>query len=128
MDERSRRYAAINLPHARTIVFRIARSLTAQGAFGADGQGGPAELNAALDALEEALEPFEDDPPEAEAVETADRLAELARGLIAAIESTPYRGDRLGQSVRNLFECLGLGEEGARLSLRCGESPDSMLR
>jgi hypothetical protein len=30
--------------------------------------------------------------------------------------------------VRNLFECLGLPEEGAEQSLLCGERPDSPLR
>jgi hypothetical protein len=30
--------------------------------------------------------------------------------------------------VRNLFECLGLAEEGTLLSMQCGESPDSPMR
>jgi hypothetical protein len=30
--------------------------------------------------------------------------------------------------VRNLFECLGLAEEGLVLSVKCGERPDSPLR
>jgi len=47
---------------------------------------------------------------------------------VGEIEAAGYQGDRLGQSVRNLFECLGLAEEGAELSLRCGERPDSLLR
>ena len=38
------------------------------------------------------------------------------------------RGDRLGQCVRNLFECLGLPNEGRRVSLACGENPDSIMR
>ena len=45
-----------------------------------------------------------------------------------AIVETPVRNDRLGQNVRNLFECLGLAEEGRTLSLVCGERPDSALR
>lgn len=32
------------------------------------------------------------------------------------------------QNVRNLFECLGLADEGATLALSCGERPDSPLR
>jgi hypothetical protein len=51
-----------------------------------------------------------------------------ARSLVAAIVETTARGDRLGQLVRNLFECLGLPAEGAELALRCGEHPDSPLR
>jgi len=62
------------------------------------------------------------------ALAAADRVAERGRDLVAAIVASPARGDRLGQSVRNLFECLGLAEEGASLSLECGERPDSPLR
>jgi len=47
---------------------------------------------------------------------------------VDAIVETTARGDRLGQLVRNFFECLGLAEEGAQLALRCGERPDSPLR
>jgi hypothetical protein len=47
---------------------------------------------------------------------------------VGAILATPCRSDRLGQHVRNLFECLGLAEEGAQLSLKCGERPDSPMR
>jgi hypothetical protein len=36
--------------------------------------------------------------------------------------------DRLGQCVRNFFECLELGREGAAISLRAGENPRSMQR
>ena len=36
--------------------------------------------------------------------------------------------DKLGQCVRNLFECLGLPNEGRRVSLVCGENPDSLMR
>ena len=44
------------------------------------------------------------------------------------IEKNKLGGDRLGQAVRNLFECLALGEEGAAISLRAGENPRSTLR
>jgi len=58
----------------------------------------------------------------------ADAVAVVTRQLVGEIEAAGYQGDRLGQCVRNLFECLGLAEEGAELSLRCGERPDSLLR
>ena len=58
----------------------------------------------------------------------ADEVAAVARRLMDEIEQVGYRGDHLGQYVRNLFECLGLAAEGAELSLRCGERPDSLLR
>jgi hypothetical protein len=58
----------------------------------------------------------------------ADEVAQRARALVAAILEGPARSDRLGQLVRNLFECLGLADEGATLALQCGERPDSPLR
>ena len=121
------RYVHVNLPHARTIVFRIGRSLTALGGFGEE-DGGALALQTAFEALEQAAEPWDEDPAQAEALAAADQLADLGRLLVAAIQATPCRSDRLGQSVRNLFECLGLPEEGAALSLECGERPDSPLR
>jgi hypothetical protein len=48
--------------------------------------------------------------------------------LAGAVIERKLRDERLGQAVRNLFECLGLPEEGADLGLQCGESPDSLLR
>lgn len=127
-DEPYRRYVQVNLPHARTIVQRIARSLEALGAFGESGNGGALALHAAFEALEDEARPYEADPPLDQALEAADRIAQRGRALVAAILQTPARGDRLGQLVRNLFECLGLPEEGAALSLECGERPDSPLR
>jgi hypothetical protein len=127
-DEAYRRYVNINLPHARTIVQRIGRSLEALGAFGETSNGGAQGVHEAFERLEQAVEPFEEDPAQAAALKAADAVAELARALVGAILDTPARGDRLGQHVRNLFECLGLAEEGAALSLRCGERPDSPMR
>ena len=127
-DEAYRRYVNINLPHARTIVQRIGRSLEALGAFGETSNGGAQRVHAAFDRLEREVEPFEEDPAQDAAIKAADAVAERARTLVAGVLQTPARGDRLGQHVRNLFECLGLAEEGAALSLRCGESPDSPMR
>jgi len=127
-DPASHRYAHINLPHARTIIQRIARSLEALGGFGESGNGSSAGLRTAYERLEEAARPFDEDPPLHRALRAADDVAERARELVALILQTPARGDRLGQNVRNLFECLGLGEEGAALSVQCGERSDSPLR
>lgn len=127
-DPDARRYAHVNLPHARTIIQRIARSLEALGAFGEGANGSALALHAAYERLEEAVRPYDEDPPLARALRAADEAAERARALVALILETPARGDRLGQNVRNLFECLGLAEEGAALSLQCGERPDSPLR
>ena len=128
MDHDTQRWARLNLPHARTILQRIGRSLEALGAFGEAGNGHVAPLAAAFDAVEQRLRGFEEDPPAEEALAAADEAAALARTLATAILATPFRGDRLGQHVRNLFECLGLPEEGAELALLCGEKPDSPLR
>jgi len=127
-DEAYRRYVHVNLPHARTIVSRLGRTLEALGAFGETGNGGALALLGALDALEAAVKDFDEDPALDDALRAADLVAERGHALVEAILATSCRGDRLGQSVRNLFECLGLPQEGADLALRCGERPDSPLR
>jgi len=127
-SEDRRRYAWINLPHARTVLERIARSLEALGGFGEAGNGDRGRVHATLTELETELAAHPEDPPLDAAVHAADDVAEHARRLVEAILETSCRGERLGQHVRNLFECLGLAEEGARLALNCGERPDSPLR
>jgi hypothetical protein len=127
-DEAYRRYVQINLPHSRTIVARLGRTLEALGAFGARQNGGSSALHEAYEALEVAVRDFDEDPPMDQALRSADAVSDFARGLVDAILAGTCRNDRLGQWVRNLFECLGLPEEGARLSVACGERPDSPLR
>jgi hypothetical protein len=127
-DEDYRRYVRINLPHALTIVQRIGRTLDALGAFSHDANGGAQPLSDALAELGGVLRPFDTDPVAEEAIRAADEAAARGRALVEAIAKTRCQSDRLGQHVRNLFECLGLPEEGAELSLRCGERPDSPLR
>lgn len=118
----SYRYSFINLPHAHTVVNRIVRCLTAQP------QPIDDTLSEVLAELDRRLRPFPEDPPVEIALEAADHVAETARALAFEIEAQGYRGDRLGQCVRNLFECLGLAQEGAERALACGERPDSPLR
>ncbi len=127
-DEAYKRYVDVNLPHARTVATRVGRCLEAMGAFGEAGNGGAFTLLGAYEKLEAELQAFDEDPPLETALAAADAAAVLARALVAAILATKLRGDRLGQHVRNLFECLGLAEEGRALSLECGERPDSPLR
>lgn len=127
-DAAYRRYVQINLPHARTIVDRLSRSLQALGAFGEAGNGGAAALRDALGGLEAAAEANAEDPPFERALAAADTVAEQARALVEAVLASPLRDERLGRHVRNLFECLGLPEEGAERSLACGERADSPLR
>ena len=52
----------------------------------------------------------------------------MGRLIVDDIERLGVGDDRIGQAVRNFFECLELGEEGARISLRAGENPKSALR
>lgn len=67
-------------------------------------------------------------PPDAEARLIRSRAADHARELVRQIEELELGHDRLGQRVRNLFECLELGVEGAIISLLAGENPDSLQR
>jgi hypothetical protein len=70
----------------------------------------------------------EDNPPDMEAQDIARRVSDLGRALVQEVEFIGLGDDRFGQAVRNLFECLSRGQEGAALSLRAGENPDSPLR
>ena len=69
----------------------------------------------------------EDDNP-ADAERIRDEAAALGRQLVDDMERAHIAGDRLGQFIRNYFECLELGEEGAMISLRAGEDPRSLQR
>ena len=69
----------------------------------------------------------EDDNPR-EALRIRDEAAILGRQLVDQMETAHIAGDRLGQLVRNYFECLELGAEGAEISLRAGENPRSLQR
>lgn len=65
---------------------------------------------------------------DAEAEGDRQDAARLGRELVDAIEAEGLGHDRLGQCVRNLFECLAMGREGAEISLRAGENPNSLQR
>lgn len=69
-----------------------------------------------------------ENPVEAEAMTVRDEAATIARQLVERIVASETGGDRIGQYVRNLFECLELGEEGSEISLRAGENPNSLQR
>jgi len=115
----------INLPHALTIVGRLLYYLEYRGAPVPVEQ---TEVRPLLAALDEVLRPYPTDPPARAAVEAAKKAAEHARLVVREMVRAGYTSDRLGQCIRNLFECLGLAEEGAEASLACGERPDSPLR
>lgn len=70
----------------------------------------------------------EENPIESEAKEIVAEAASLMRSIVADVERLSLGYDRMGQVVRNIFECLELGEEGASISLRAGENPNSLQR
>jgi hypothetical protein len=70
----------------------------------------------------------DDNPPEPEATQLREEAAAIARELVNAVVAAQLQSDRLGQLVRNLFECLELGKEGSEISLTAGENPNSLQR
>lgn len=120
------RASLVNLPHAATIANRLVRALTHTHQPSA--QRSPAR--------DKAVEIFHrlhaDDDLDGLDDETTRRLCDAlvgeARLLVDRIEAQGIGNDRLGQHVRNFFECLGYAQEGAALSLRAGEDPNSMQR
>lgn len=114
----------LNLPHAAKVATRIIHHL----------ERDPAKCRRAMEKAQDLarlLDPYliggeNPDAPEAENMRRAS--SEILRALVNEIEAAHMGSDRLGQAIRNVFECLELGEEGARESLRAGENPDSALR
>jgi len=113
----------LDLPHAGTVSGRIVRFLARSREPGL-------ALERAED-LSELLEKYRllgENPAQDEANAVAEEAARLARELVSHIETLSLQDDKLGQLVRNVFECLALGEEGASISLRAGEDPSSPMR
>ena len=118
----------LDLPHAGRLADRIQNLLERH--TEEHGLDVPGVLDVA-ERLSNLLFRFTDDdhnPADAEAMQIRDEAAVLGRALVDEIEANHIAGDRLGQYVRNLFECLELGEEGAAISLRAGENPGSLQR
>jgi hypothetical protein len=118
----------LNLPHAATVSSRILYHLNrVQQTHPGKTQDAVAIAMELADVLRE-FKFLDANPPDEEAKPAAESAAKLGRALVDAIERGGYGDDRLGQTIRNLFECLALGKEGAQLGLRAGENPDSALR
>jgi len=118
----------LNLPHAGTVASRLVYHV--QRLEQVQKKKIPDATHAA-EALEKLLDDCRfagENPEESEAQRLSAAAAELARQFVDAVDKAQCGDDRLGQAVRNLFECLGLGREGAMQSLRAGENPDSTLR
>ena len=116
-----------NLPHAATLARRIHSRLVTMGV--AENPEATV-LMSHMEAIQELLDPYDggEEPPEAQGLQVAEETAAVGREAVAEIERIGAGEDRLGQWIRNLYECLGMGEEGAALSLRAGENPDSLMR
>lgn len=67
-------------------------------------------------------------PPAPERMIVTSHVLDLGRHLVILLQLEKIHNDRVGQSVRNLFECLGRSKEGAELGLLAGENPQSLLR
>lgn len=118
----------LDLPHAGTLALRIQRFLEQKGGTEPAGYD---QLLETSEVLVDLLVPFNvsgENPPEPRATTVRDEAALLGRQIVDLIEKLDVGHDRLGQCVRNLFECLALGEEGAAISLRAGEDPNSIQR
>lgn len=119
---------ALNLPHAGRIARRIIRLLPAEGRGDTpDSIAARALACELIDLLDPWLDLDENPPPGNEA-RICTRAATLGRELVTHIERGGFGSDRLGQCIRNFFECLELGREGAAISLRAGENPASFQR
>jgi hypothetical protein len=114
----------LNLPHAGRIAERILVCL--------DREGLPEPATEKIaQRLAAILEPYlnsEENPRPDLADRVRREAAALGRQLVDHIERNQLGHDRLGQCVRNLFECLELGPEGTVISLRAGENPKSFQR
>lgn len=119
-------HVALNLPHAGRVARRIATLLSTNVANGEVGKAlaQAIEIVALLDPWLE----LDDNPPPPQAQLVQEQAARLGRELVDRIEQEGLGHDRLGQCVRNYFECLELGREGTLISLRAGENPSSLQR
>lgn len=116
----------VNLVHAATIAKRLCSRIA---------QSVPPTYDS--EALEQAnlilseLFPYHielSEPNPAEQMIVSSHVLDLVRHLVVLLNAEQISNDRIGQSVRNLFECLGRGEEGAKMGLRAGENPNSLQR
>jgi len=119
---------ALNLPHAGRIARRIYRLLPEPHAPGGAEAAGARETVAELVRLLDPCLDLDENPPGDLGAQVSRYAAALGRRLVEHIERGGFGHDRLGQCVRNLFECLELGREGAGISLRAGENPNSLQR
>lgn len=118
----------LDLPHAGRVALRLARRLELHGP---DYPEEATLLLESVDALVHLLLPYtmlESNGADEEAARVREAALALGRRAVDEIERLSWGEDRLGQCVRNLFELLEAGAEGADVSLRAGEDPRSLQR
>jgi hypothetical protein len=118
----------LDLPHAGRLADRLLQMIE-KGLNSPDPTGEPIIDKA--ERLASILFPYfqsDENPVDTEGYRIRDEAAAVARDIVDDIEQLGIGYDRLGQCVRNLFECLELGKEGAEISLRAGENPNSLQR
>ncbi|MCB0825188.1 MAG: hypothetical protein KDC26_03285 [Armatimonadetes bacterium] len=116
----------INLSHAATVATRIVSRLVENLPSKHE-----SEALSQAEFLVSELLPYRIDPEEpapAEAMVVQAHCLDIARHLVTLIREEKLQSDRVGQSVRNLFECLGAGREGSVKGLEAGEDPSSPQR
>lgn len=121
----------LDLPHAGTIALRIGYHLARLCPRDREPSTAVVALLHAAEQLVQSLAPYRlrgENPHKEEAELVVDQVSAQGRELVARIEALGWKDDRLGQAVRNLYECLEKPDEGAELSLRAGENPDSPMR
>jgi len=119
----------MNLPHAGKVAVRILELVERRAKQ--TGEPAPPGVLAEARDLVGLLAIYRvsgENPSSQECAAVAMEAAACGRRLVAEIEDADARSDRMGQCVRNLFECLEMGVEGARISLRAGEDPRSLQR
>lgn len=117
----------LNLPHAATVAERI-ESLVERYVDESFDRATLLRQLGVIRALLSACRFEGENPPDREAERLRQEAARLGRTLVPMLIAVEFRNDRIGQCVRNYFECLALGEEGARLGLEAGENPGSVQR
>jgi hypothetical protein len=119
---------ALNLPHAGRVARRILLLISELPRTKHVSLDGVLAVATKLEGILVSYLNLEDNPPALIAARVRQEAAALGRKLVDEIEAAGVGHDRLGQCVRNLFECLELGREGASISLRAGEDPKSFQR
>src|SRR5688500_12219832 len=98
----------LDLPHAGRISDRIVSLLERQAEVRGVDASEAVDIAEKISNLLFRFSANDENPPEAEALPIRDEAAALGRELVDSIIALNMTGDRLGQLVRNLFECLEL--------------------